>query len=115
VVRSKPIYSLPTIYILVAENVMTSSLAPDVTSPLNFAASKWIWNSATATTNTVVGLRKNFMAPALNPLVNITTQSAFENLFASVGDRMYAGIPLAYPCFNGQGNGTVCSNVQVTH
>ncbi|KAJ7915363.1 hypothetical protein B0H13DRAFT_406619 [Mycena leptocephala] len=50
--------------------------------------------------------------PALNPLLNITTHLAFRNLFASVGDRMYAGIPLAYPCFNGQGNGTVCSNVQ---
>ncbi|KAJ6583555.1 hypothetical protein DFH09DRAFT_273169 [Mycena vulgaris] len=52
-----------------AENVTTSSLTSDVTSTLNFAVSKWIWSSATATANTFVGLRKNFSPPEGKALI----------------------------------------------
>ncbi|KAJ7813344.1 hypothetical protein B0H14DRAFT_3750618 [Mycena olivaceomarginata] len=50
---------------------------------------------------------------ALSPLLNATTQLAFENLFASVGGRLLPGIPLAYPCLSGHVNGTNCFNVKV--
>ncbi|KAJ7782174.1 hypothetical protein B0H14DRAFT_3893889 [Mycena olivaceomarginata] len=46
----------------VAENVTTSSFDL-ATSPLTFAASKWIWSSTTATANTFVGFRKDFTPP----------------------------------------------------
>ncbi|KAJ7320811.1 hypothetical protein DFH08DRAFT_789013 [Mycena albidolilacea] len=36
---------------------------------MNFASSKWIWNSATATANTVVGLRKDFTPPLGKSLI----------------------------------------------
>ncbi|KAJ7930362.1 hypothetical protein B0H13DRAFT_2228276 [Mycena leptocephala] len=49
---------------------------------------------------------------ALSPLLNATTQLAFENLFTSVGGRLLPGIPLAYPCLSGQGNRTDCFNVK---
>ncbi|KAF7362610.1 hypothetical protein MVEN_00609800 [Mycena venus] len=54
-----------------AENATASSLTvtPDVTSSMNFAASKWIWNSATATANTFVGLRKSFTPPEGKALI----------------------------------------------
>ncbi|KAJ7801760.1 hypothetical protein B0H14DRAFT_2528843 [Mycena olivaceomarginata] len=48
----------------------------------------------------------HLLPSALSPLLNATTQLAFENLFASVGGRLLPGIPLAYPCLSGQGNGT---------
>ncbi|KAJ7162426.1 hypothetical protein C8R46DRAFT_904047 [Mycena filopes] len=43
--------------------------AQDVTSALSFASSKWIWNSATATANAVVGLRKDFTPPVGKSLI----------------------------------------------
>jgi hypothetical protein len=55
---------------LSAQNGTTSGLiAPDATSTMNFASSKWIWNSATATANTVVGLRKDFTPPLGKSLI----------------------------------------------
>ncbi|KAJ7149614.1 hypothetical protein C8R46DRAFT_1044029 [Mycena filopes] len=46
-----------------------TSPAPDVTSDLSFASSKWIWNSATATANAVVGFRKDFTPPLGKSLI----------------------------------------------
>ncbi|KAJ6493303.1 hypothetical protein C8R45DRAFT_989349 [Mycena sanguinolenta] len=50
-------------------NATTSSLTSDATSSLNFAASKWIWSSATATAGTFVGLRKDFTPPLGKSLI----------------------------------------------
>ncbi|KAJ6557542.1 hypothetical protein B0H19DRAFT_1261153 [Mycena capillaripes] len=47
----------------------TSDFALDATSPLNFAASKWIWSSATAKAHTFVGFRKDFAPPLGKSLV----------------------------------------------
>ncbi|KAJ6529808.1 hypothetical protein B0H19DRAFT_1242776 [Mycena capillaripes] len=46
-----------------------SNIAPDATASLNFASSKWIWSSATATANTLVGFRKDFSPPLGKSLV----------------------------------------------
>ncbi|KAJ7044267.1 hypothetical protein C8F04DRAFT_1228650 [Mycena alexandri] len=43
--------------------------APDVTSALSFSSSKWIWNSAAATPNAIVGLRKDFTPPLGKSLI----------------------------------------------
>ncbi|KAF7361164.1 hypothetical protein MSAN_01148200 [Mycena sanguinolenta] len=50
-------------------NVTTADLAPDATSSLNLASSKWIWSSATATAGTFVGLRKDFTPPLGKSLI----------------------------------------------
>jgi hypothetical protein len=40
--------------------------------------------------------------------------SPLENLFTSVWGHLFPGILPRYPCFNGQGNGTGCSDIQTT-
>ncbi|KAF8172523.1 FAD-binding domain-containing protein [Mycena galopus ATCC 62051] len=49
------------------------------------------------------------------PLYSNATHIALNDLFTSVGGRLFAGVPLAYPCFSdGSGDRTDCVNVQVT-
>ncbi|KAJ6554226.1 hypothetical protein B0H19DRAFT_1262614 [Mycena capillaripes] len=43
---------------------------------------------------------------------NLTAQIVFGNLSTSVGGRLFLGVPFAYPCFSGTGNGTDCVTVQ---
>ncbi|KAJ6522585.1 hypothetical protein B0H19DRAFT_973347 [Mycena capillaripes] len=50
---------------------------------------------------------------ATNTPFNLT-QIAFNNLSTSVGGRLFSGVPFAYPCFSGTGNGTECVTVQVS-
>ncbi|KAF7361154.1 hypothetical protein MSAN_01147200 [Mycena sanguinolenta] len=52
-----------------AGNGTTADLVPDATSSLNFASSKWIWSSTTATAGTFVGLRKDFTPPLGKSLI----------------------------------------------
>ncbi|KAJ7728023.1 hypothetical protein B0H14DRAFT_3518709 [Mycena olivaceomarginata] len=49
---------------------------------MNFASSKWIWNSATATANTVVGLRKDFTPPLGKSLSSQQKSFSPYNVFA---------------------------------
>jgi hypothetical protein len=77
------------------DNVPRSSLAPDATSALSFASSKWIWNSATATANAVIGLRKDFTPPLGKALIGaeiIITAVSNLNLYVN-GDYVGSGTP----------------------
>ncbi|KAJ7605971.1 hypothetical protein DFH06DRAFT_1384643 [Mycena polygramma] len=47
-----------------------------------------------------------------NPLINISTQAALNNLSTAVGGRLYPGFPLAYPCFSGNGSSIDCLSVE---
>ncbi|KAJ7127341.1 hypothetical protein C8R46DRAFT_1247674 [Mycena filopes] len=44
-----------------------------------------------------------------------TTQTALDTLRAAVGGRLYPGVPLAYPCFNGTAGAADCLNVQLQY
>ncbi|KAJ7336815.1 hypothetical protein DFH08DRAFT_877527 [Mycena albidolilacea] len=77
------------------DNVPRSSLAPEATSALSFASSKWIWNSATATANAVIGLRKDFTPPLGKALIGaeiIITAVSNLNLYVN-GDYVGSGTP----------------------
>ncbi|KAJ7262730.1 hypothetical protein B0H12DRAFT_1217511 [Mycena haematopus] len=63
------LFGISSLASVTAENVTTAGLAPDVTSSLDFTASKWIWSSATATANTFVGFRKDFTPPVGKALI----------------------------------------------
>ncbi|KAJ7089096.1 hypothetical protein C8R44DRAFT_648958 [Mycena epipterygia] len=41
------------------------------------------------------------------------TSTALDTLFASVGGRLFPGVPLAHPCFNGGASNGTCLTVQV--
>ncbi|KAJ7764417.1 hypothetical protein B0H16DRAFT_1414014 [Mycena metata] len=71
------------------------SAAPDVTSALSFSSSKWIWNSATATANAVVGFRKDFTPPLGKSLIAaeiIITAVSSLDLYVN-GDFIGSGTP----------------------
>ncbi|KAF8179553.1 FAD-binding domain-containing protein [Mycena galopus ATCC 62051] len=49
------------------------------------------------------------------PFYNNATRMALDDLFTSVGGRLFAGVPVAYPCFSdGPGDRTDCVNIRVT-
>ncbi|KAJ7609588.1 hypothetical protein DFH06DRAFT_1376205, partial [Mycena polygramma] len=50
-----------------------------------------------------------------NPLINISTQAALNNLATAVGGRLYPGFPLAYPCFNANGSSMDCLSVETQY
>ncbi|KAF7360015.1 hypothetical protein MVEN_00729100 [Mycena venus] len=87
----------PLTYAAGANNATDSGLAPAVTSPLNFASSKWIWTSTT-TTNALVALRKGFTPPLGKSLIAaeilITADNSF-NLYVN-GDYVGSGTPPAH-------------------
>ncbi|KAF7374125.1 hypothetical protein MSAN_00293800 [Mycena sanguinolenta] len=63
------LFGLSLLTLTTAENATTATLVPDVTSALDFTASKWLWTSTTATANVVIGFRKDFTPPLGKSLI----------------------------------------------
>ncbi|KAF7374128.1 hypothetical protein MSAN_00294100 [Mycena sanguinolenta] len=63
------LFGLSSLTLTTAENATTATLFPDVTSALDFTASKWLWSSTTATANVIVGFRKDFTPPLGKSLI----------------------------------------------